>query len=79
MVLCGAGAIWRHTYIQELKMPLYDYECKNGHRSEHIMPIDDKAPVPCPECSSPAIRVVSHGRAPTVVYKGDWFKTKGRY
>lgn len=40
-------------------MPLYVYECKNGHATEHIRRVDDRhSPTTCDECSQPATLAV---------------------
>lgn len=41
-------------------MPIYEYECENGHRSEAFRPMSESSqPNQCPDCSEVARRIVS--------------------
>ncbi|MGA8209034.1 MAG: zinc ribbon domain-containing protein [Nocardioidaceae bacterium] len=40
-------------------MPLYDYRCTVGHRSELLVPISDSGSQSCPACGEPAVKVPS--------------------
>jgi len=36
-------------------MPIYEYKCKNGHTSDHLVSYNDrKNPQACPECKEEA-------------------------
>lgn len=41
-------------------MPLYEYECKNGHRTERVAsvttPGEPLETIPCPKCPPPVVR-----------------------
>lgn len=39
-------------------MPVYDYECQNGHITEHIAGINETI-LPCPVCQGQATRIIS--------------------
>jgi putative FmdB family regulatory protein len=39
-------------------MPLYEFECENGHRFEGVYLITSKPP-PCPKCGKPTKRLIS--------------------
>lgn len=39
-------------------MPLYDFQCKNGHQQEKIVPMDTQT-IECPVCQEPAERTIS--------------------
>ena len=40
-------------------MPLYEYECSNGHASEAVRAIRDRANMTCPPCGQPVHLQVS--------------------
>jgi putative FmdB family regulatory protein len=41
-------------------MPIYEYDCGQGHRHELMRHIGERdAPTVCPECGQPAYRVMS--------------------
>ena len=55
-------------------MPLYDWECLNGHRFEAVVRMDDRAgPIACTEggCTQEAARVeISHSSPGTMLDYG---------
>ena len=54
-------------------MPLYEYECENGHRFEKIQKFSDPHVKKCPKCGGPIEQVIS---APAVQFKGSgWYVT----
>lgn len=40
-------------------MPMYDYQCPDGHRFERIVPLADAAPQGCPACGRDGAKVPS--------------------
>lgn len=60
-------------------MPFYDYRCSScGHTLEINKSIKDPHPTQCPACHEHTLERTFNS-APSVQYKGDWFKTKGEY
>jgi len=59
-------------------MPLYEYECEDGHRFERLMQMQDRHNVVCPECMKPATQIMSLIRhriaSPLPVYLHDGTK-----
>ena len=54
-------------------MPVYEYECDNGHRSEVIHGIEAPGPERCPVCGAPLHKLLAR---PAIVFKGSgWAKT----
>jgi len=53
-------------------MPIYEYECKNGHRFETIQKISDDPLTKCKECHTEAHRVMSSAG---FIFKGEGFST----
>lgn len=41
-------------------MPIYEFQCQDGHLSEHLLPISSQARnLPCTQCGSEAKRLIS--------------------
>ena len=54
-------------------MPLYEYECENGHRFEKIQKFSDPPVERCPTCGSPVQKLIS---SPAIQFKGTgWYIT----
>ena len=54
-------------------MPLYEYECDNGHRFEKIQKFSDPPIEKCPTCGKPVHKQVS---SPAFQFKGTgWYIT----
>src|SRR5689334_17804069 len=54
-------------------MPLYEYECDNGHRFEVIRKFSDPPLDKCPTCGSPVRKLLS---SPAFQFKGSgWYVT----
>jgi len=54
-------------------MPLYEYECDNGHRFEVIRKFSDPPLEQCPTCGSPVRKLFS---SPAIQFKGSgWYVT----
>src|SRR5262249_12939607 len=54
-------------------MPLYEYECDNGHRFEVIRKFSDPPIEKCPTCGSPVRKLVA---SPAFQFKGSgWYVT----
>jgi putative FmdB family regulatory protein len=54
-------------------MPIYEYECPNGHRFEVIQKFDDVPVEVCTECGAPVQRLIS---SPAIQFKGSgWYIT----
>ncbi len=54
-------------------MPIYEYECPNGHRFEVIQKFDDPSVEVCTECGQPVQRLIS---SPAIQFKGSgWYIT----
>jgi putative FmdB family regulatory protein len=54
-------------------MPLYEYECENGHRFEVIQKFSDPPVEKCPTCGSPVHKLIS---SPAFQFKGTgWYVT----
>lgn len=54
-------------------MPIYEYECPNGHRFEVIQKFDDASVEVCTECGAPVQRLIS---SPAIQFKGSgWYIT----
>ena len=51
-------------------MPIYEYNCDNGHVFEAIQRMTDEPLTKCEECGAPAARVLS---APAIHFKGSGF------
>ena len=51
-------------------MPLYEYECENGHRFEKIVKFSDPALTSCPTCAAPVHKLIS---SPAIQFKGSGF------
>lgn len=57
-------------------MPVYEYECANGHRVEVIQRIDAPGPVRCETCGAPLHKLLAR---PAIVFKGSgWAKKDAR-
>ena len=52
-------------------MPTYEYRCTKGHTFDVFQKMSDPPAATCPECGSPAERVVSGGAG--FVFKGAGF------
>jgi len=54
-------------------MPLYEYECDNGHRFEKIQKFSDPQATECPTCGAPVHKLFS---SPAIQFKGSgWYIT----
>jgi putative FmdB family regulatory protein len=54
-------------------MPLYEYECDNGHRFEVIRKFSDPPIEKCPTCGSPVRKLIA---SPAIQFKGSgWYVT----
>ena len=54
-------------------MPLYEYECENGHRFEKIQKFSDPPLEACERCGAPARKLMS---SPAIQFKGTgWYIT----
>ncbi len=54
-------------------MPLYEYQCDNGHRFEVIQKFSDAPIATCPTCGAPVHKLLS---APAIQFKGSgWYVT----
>ncbi|HEY7160150.1 MAG TPA: FmdB family zinc ribbon protein [Acidobacteriota bacterium] len=54
-------------------MPIYEYQCPNGHRFEVIQKFDDPSVEVCTECGEPVERLIS---SPAIQFKGSgWYVT----
>jgi putative FmdB family regulatory protein len=54
-------------------MPLYEYECDNGHRFEVIRKFSDPPVEKCPTCGSPVRKLIA---SPAIQFKGSgWYIT----
>lgn len=54
-------------------MPIYEYECPNGHRFEVIQKFDDPPVDVCTKCGEPVQRLIS---SPAIQFKGSgWYIT----
>lgn len=54
-------------------MPLYEYECGNGHRFEVIQKFSDPPVEKCPTCGSPVRKLIA---SPAIQFKGSgWYVT----
>jgi len=54
-------------------MPLYEYECANGHRFENIQKFSDPPVTACPTCDAPVQKLMS---SPAFQFKGTgWYIT----
>lgn len=54
-------------------MPLYEYECDNGHRFEKIQKFSDPLVSECPTCGAPVHKLMS---SPAIQFKGSgWYIT----
>jgi putative FmdB family regulatory protein len=51
-------------------MPIYEYNCENGHVFDVIQRMTDEALTECQECGAPAVRVL---HSPAVHFKGSGF------
>ncbi|MGH2467712.1 MAG: FmdB family zinc ribbon protein [Candidatus Limnocylindrales bacterium] len=57
-------------------MPVYEYECANGHRVEVIQRIDAPGPVRCEICGAALHKLLAR---PAIVFKGSgWAKKDAR-
>jgi len=55
-------------------MPLYDFECKNGHITESIQSSAVKV-IPCPHCKGQARKIISWGGHYTGNKDAQWLKS----
>jgi len=54
-------------------MPLYEYQCENGHRFEKIQKFSDPPIAVCPTCGAPVRKLMS---SPAIQFKGSgWYIT----
>ena len=54
-------------------MPLYEYQCANGHRFERIVKFSDPPLTECPTCSAAVHKLMS---SPAIQFKGSgWYIT----
>ena len=54
-------------------MPLYEYECENGHRFEQIQKFSDPPLETCPKCGAKVRKLMS---SPAIQFKGTgWYIT----
>ena len=51
-------------------MPIYEYQCDNGHRFERAEGFDAPSEGRCERCGGPSRRVIS---LPAVIFKGSGF------
>jgi putative FmdB family regulatory protein len=51
-------------------MPIYEYQCDEGHEVEVIQSMSEDALTECPECGAPARRVL---HSPAIHFKGSGF------
>ena len=51
-------------------MPLYEYQCEQGHRFERIQKFSDPPVDTCPTCQSPVRKLLS---SPAIQFKGSGF------
>jgi putative FmdB family regulatory protein len=51
-------------------MPLYEYECANGHRFEKIQKFSDPLVAVCPTCGAAVQKLMS---SPAIQFKGSGF------
>jgi putative FmdB family regulatory protein len=57
-------------------MPIYEYECPNGHRIEVMHGIDASGPATCATCGAPLHKLLAR---PAIVFKGSgWAKKDAR-
>jgi putative FmdB family regulatory protein len=54
-------------------MPIFEFECDNGHVTEKILPDSDTHAIPCPICQLPATRKIS-----SVNFTFGWIRTWGK-
>jgi putative FmdB family regulatory protein len=52
-------------------MPIYEYQCPEGHVFEKLQKMSDKPQAKCPACGKPATRKISGGAG--LVFKGSGF------
>ena len=52
-------------------MPTYEYRCSKGHQFDVFQKMSDEPEATCPECGSPAERLISGGAG--FLFKGDGF------
>jgi len=56
-----------------VSMPLYEYECQNGHRFEKIQKFSDPPIEVCPTCGGKVEKLIS---TPAIQFKGSgWYIT----
>jgi len=54
-------------------MPLYEYQCTNGHRFERIQKFSDPPVAACPTCGAAVQKLMS---SPAIQFKGSgWYIT----
>ena len=54
-------------------MPLYEYQCENGHRFEKILKFSDPPITTCPTCGASVQKLMS---SPAIQFKGSgWYIT----
>jgi putative FmdB family regulatory protein len=56
--------------IIQLRVPIYEYKCDNGHVFDVMQRMTDEALTECQECGAPAVRVL---HSPAVHFKGSGF------
>ena len=66
---------WVSRIIEEVVMPIYEYECKAcGHRQEAIQKMSDAPLVECPECHKPELKKLISA-AGFRLKGGGWYET----
>lgn len=56
--------------IIQLRVPIYEYKCDNGHVFDVMQRMTDEPLTECQECGAPAVRVL---HSPAVHFKGSGF------
>lgn len=58
-------------------MPFYTFKCDKGHEFEMLLKVDERdTPQHCKVCGEKSERTIA---APSLQFRGDWFKTSGKY
>jgi putative FmdB family regulatory protein len=66
---------WVRKIVEEVVMPIYEYECKAcGHRQEVIQKMSDAPLVECPECHKPELKKLISA-AGFRLKGGGWYET----
>lgn len=51
-------------------MPIYDYECRHGHKHSELKKVEDRDTDACPECGEPASLVILSAAKLDVLHAG---------